>query len=309
MSFGSSWPGLLAGAVALAAGGALAQAPAAPASPTTVSPVTVEAAPTPKTIRKQAQGFVRRSSPERNGEHYQIARWRDPVCVRVVGLADAQAAMIKARIESVALAVGVRPARAQCTANVEIMFTDQPQAMIDAIAKRAEVMLGYYHFHDRDRLKAITRPVQAWYVTAASPWAGKEVIDDPESHAPSGCGDEPGVLKCGIQTVLKNVLVVADAKALHDQDAGLLSDYLVMLTLSQPRSLDGCNTLSSVIDVLAPSACAGRDVPDGLTASDAAYLTALYAADPYNNKNFEQSDVWRRMSDILVKASASHDGP
>ena len=308
---------LTAAGLAFASSAALAQpspvqpgaAPADKPPPTLVAPVTVEAAPTPKMIRRQAQGFVRHFPPERNGEHYQIARWRDPVCVKVTGLQDAQAAAIKARIEGVAQAVGVRSARAACTANVEIAFTDRPQALMDGVAKRAELLLGYYHLHDRDRLKRVTRPVQAWYVTAASPWAGREAIDDPESHSPIGCGDDPGVLRCGIQTVFKNVLVVADAKALQGQDAGLLSDYLVMLTLSQPRSLDGCNTLASVIDVLAPSACSGRDVPDGLTSSDAAYLTALYAADPYNNKNFEQSDVWRRMADILIKASAPGGRP
>ena len=301
-------PALICCAAWLAASAAQAQPASAPAKDgpsTTVAPLTVQAAPAPTMIRKQTRAFVRGFPPERNGEHYQIARWRDPLCVKVTGLADAQATMIKARIESVAQAVNVRLARAPCTANVEILFTDRPQALMDMVAKRAELMLGYYHLHDRDRLKQVTRPVQAWYVTAASPWAGREVIDDPESHAPTGCSDDPGALACGIQTVFKNVLVVADAKALQGQDAGLLSDYLVMLTLSQPRSLDGCNILASVIDVLAPSACSGRDVPDGLTASDAAYLTALYEADPYNNKNFEQSDITRRMSDILIKANVA----
>jgi hypothetical protein len=217
------------GSASVAAQAQPASPPAAKTEPsTTVSPLTVHAAPEPTVIEKQTQAFVRGFPPERNGEHY--------------------------------------------------------------------------HLHDRDRFKKITRPIQAWYVTAASPWAGPEVLDDPDSYSPIGCDDDPRTLKCGIQTVFKNVLVVADAKALQGQ-AGLLSDYLVVLTLSQPRSLDGCNNLASVIDVLAPTACSGRDLPDGLTASDAAYLTALYEAYPYNNKTFEQSDIARRMARILVSAN------
>jgi hypothetical protein len=101
------------------------------------------------------------------------------------------------------------------------------------------------------------------------------------------------------------VFVVADSKALAGKDAGLVADYLVMLTLAQPRSLDGCNSLPSVIDLFAKSACLGRDMPDGLTPGDAAYLTALYKADLETRKTFEQTDVSDRMAQILIKASAA----
>jgi len=98
------------------------------------------------------------------------------------------------------------------------------------------------------------------------------------------------------------VLVVADKKAVEAKDIGLLSDYLVMLTLAQPRRLDGCNSMPSVIDTLSPASCP-HDAPDGMTAGDAAYLTALYKADLELRKNFEESDISDRMAAILIKAS------
>jgi hypothetical protein len=80
-----------------------------------------------------------------------------------------------------------------------------------------------------------------------------------------------------------------------------LTDYVAMLALSQPRSLDGCMTLASIIDLLAPATCPGRDPPEGLTPADTAYLTALYASDPLANKAMQQSVMSARMAGELAK--------
>ena len=304
-----------ASVLALAASAALAQSAfgqsAPPAAPTTVAPVTVQVAP-PKVVEKQTYRFVQGYAAAPNPELDQIARWRDPVCVQVVGLPDEQAVLVKARIEDVAKSLGLPKPRDGCSADVEVLFTGQPQAMMDAVYKRREQLLGYYHRADGKRLKTVTHPIQAWYVTATLGSGGdpenrfqseREVIDDPDNLGPDGCGINHFFTAC-VQGELKNILVVADTKALEGKDLGLIADYLVMLTLSQPKSLDACNVLASVLDVLAKG-CTGRDAPDGLTAGDAAYLTALYSADPESRKWAEQSDIARRMAKILIGAAAA----
>ena len=305
---------LIASVLCSTAAAALAQS-APPAPSTTVAPLTVQAAPSPKVIERQTHTFVQSYAAVPNPEIDQIGRWHDPVCVQVVGLPQAdQAALIKARIESVARAVGL-PAPwttpAGCRANVQIVFTDQPQRIMDTVAKTREYLLGYYHFHDRDRLKTVTHPIQAWYVTETRGIGGsagfiyqvkKEVIDDPENIPPDGCGDSR--FSACLRSAFYNVFIVADSKVLEGQDLGLVADYLVMQALSQPRSLEGCNALPSVIDRFAKSACPGRDPPDGLTPADAAYLTALYDSDPEGRKASEQSDIASGMARILIKAGA-----
>jgi hypothetical protein len=315
---------VIACALSLASAAALAQpapAPAAKDAPaTTVAPVTVTAAAPPKAVEKQSRSFVQSYAAAPNPEIDQIGRWHGPVCVQAEGVAAEQAAMLKARIESVAQAVGLPAARPGCKANVEIVFSDKPQAVMDVVAKRLEPLLGYYHRHDHDRLKTVTRPVQAWYVTATrgeGPNPGvlfssygqyvqldAEVIDDPDNQAPDSCGDNPHFTAC-LQSQFRNVFMVADGKALQGKDLGLVADYMVMLALSQPRSLDGCNALPSVIDVLAKSACPGRDPPDGLTPADAAYLTALYASDPQGKKTASQDDIAGRMTRMLAANGAA----
>jgi hypothetical protein len=325
---------LLASALIAVPAAALAQsqpaqapqpAPAKPAENTSVAPITVEAAPKPKVIQQQSHLFVEKFAAAPNAEVDQIGRWRDPVCVQVEGLVPAQGGLVKARIEEVAQAVGLPKARAACSANVEIVFTDKPQALMDSVSKRREALLGYYHRHDHDKLKVVTRPIQAWYVTATQgggdnnagalfAFGGqgggpvipvqveREVVDDPDNRPPTGCGINHNFTSC-LQSVFRNVFVVVDTNRVKGQDLGLITDYIVMVALAQPNSLDGCNALPSVIDLMAPHGCPGRDTPDGLTATDAAYLTALYSSDLEARKTGQQGDISGRMAKILTKAT------
>ena len=312
---------MMACALGSAPAAALAQsAPAAKdASSTTVAPLTVNAAPKPKVIEQQSHSFVQSYAAAPNAEIDQIGRWHEAVCVKVVGLVPEVAARVKARIESVGQAVGLPATRADCRTNVEIVFTAQPQAVMDSIARRHEYLLGYEHRHEYNRLKAVTHPIQAWYVTATRGGGGDvagalfagfpvqidtEVIDDPDNTPPVGCGDNPRLTAC-MKSVFRTVFMVADSKALDGKDLGLVTDYMVMLVLSQPRSLDRCNALPSVIDLFAKTACPGRDPPDGLTPGDAAYLTALYSADLEAKKASEQGDIASRMANILIKANGA----
>jgi hypothetical protein len=62
------------------------------------------------------------------------------------------------------------------------------------------------------------------------------------------------------------------------QEIGPIADYIAMLSLSQPNSLDECNDLPGILDLMA-SGCDARPKPVALTESDVAYLKGLYAAD------------------------------
>ena len=309
-------------AALLCAASASAQPAVTPPSPNVISSVTVQAPSKPTVIEKQARTFVQSQTVAQNPEVGQIARWRDPVCVQVVGLPrEDEAARIKARIESVAQAVGLPAAPASCIANVEVVFSEHPQQTMDVVAERREYLLGYYHSHLRNQLKKVTRPIQSWYVTAtrgdgmgtavlaesmfaAYSQSRMEVVDDPNLQSPNGCADSRLTTSC-LESRLRNVFIIADSQALSGKDLGLVADYLSVLALSQPRSLDGCDVLPSVIDAFSKSGCHGRDPPDGLTPADAAYLTSLYEADLRTKKAVEQSQIASRMAQILVRANAS----
>jgi hypothetical protein len=259
----------------------------------------------------------------------QIARWDGPICVQVTGLVPDKAALIKNRVEDVAKALGVKALGAGCASNIEIVFTTDPQKVINDVAKRRDVLLGYEHASDKS-LKTVTRPIQAWYVTATAGGAGPNagamfafsnngantpavpiqpklrVVDDPDNTPPTGCGDSR--FSSCLKSVFDNVLVVVDAGRAKDKNLGLISDYVAMVALSQPRSADHCNVLPSVTELFA-EACPGRAAPTELTPADAAYLTALYTADAEANGAGQRSDIARRMNRILAPSNVAASGP
>ncbi len=297
-------------------------APGGKATRADIAGVTVIAPPTPKIIEKQAQEFVQSYAAVANPNVDQIGRWHDPVCVMVMGLPLVeQAAKIKARIESMAQSLGLPAAAANCKPNVEIAFEDDPQNAMNSVAKSnyVQYLLGYYHLSKTDQIKMVHHPIQAWYVTQTrtdgvnvgglidsriSPdlyLYSPNIIDDPQNKGPAGCFRRETACE---NSAFYNVLIVADNKALHSKTLHAIADDMVMLALSQPKSLDGCYVLPSIIDRFADKPCVGRSAPDELTPADTAYLSALYSADLESRKNIEQTDIASRMATTLIKAHA-----
>jgi len=294
------------------------------APPTPVQPLVIEAAD-PAALRSQSLQFVTAfaaASPKLD----QLARWVHPICVSVEGLPPDQAAQVEDRVREVAKAVDVGVLKAGCAPNVEIMFTAQPQRLIDSVADTRESLLGYWHRRDRDKLKLVNYPVQSWYTTitvggadrtglafayaeggangASTPagaLSGGEVLEDPDSHTPVGCG-ESRLTSC-LKSALQHVLVVVDTGEVRGQPLGVVADYIAMLTLTQPQSRGDCAVLPSVLDLFNQGCAAGAAA--GLSRADAAYLTAFYKANLQDRKVGEEKDIASRMAKILIKAKAS----
>jgi hypothetical protein len=317
-------------ALLLGSSPAWAQAPAGPAAPTLVAPVTVQSAAPPKVIKKQTQSFVETYSvaaPKLD----LIARWRRSVCVQVVNLPPEQAALVKARVEEVARGVGIEISKPGCVSNVQIVLTSQPQAFIDKLTKENERVLGFHYPSDLKRLKTVTHPIQAWYQTATlsdgnvgdlfgadlkdadgnyvSPYDAFPIPMD--KHETLDVADTPGPIGCAgflmtdcVRSAFVNVLVVMDSHAVEGKSLGALADYMAVLALSQAKPALSCSPLPSIFDLLVKTPCAGRDTPEGLMPADAAFLTALYAPRSDVSARLDRGQMEDRMADILIKAQA-----
>jgi hypothetical protein len=319
----------------------------------------------PADATARAASFVQ-SYAEVSGEHHALARWLNPICVRVVGLKPDQAAAVRTRIEDVAKALAIRIQPAKCRrSDIEIGFTNDPQGMLDGVIKDAKQTLGD-QTSGTSADKTVIRPIQAWYVTNGAEYAAnstdgnsadglKALVDDrgpgngaglkilvqqymtPQSTGPFGPGaiatpdisDNSGAQfgfgalppwlddQRGPRQFL-NVFVIVDLRSTGNKSLALLTDYVAMVVLSQPRSLDHCNALPSITDLYAGS-CPGRGAPDGLTPADAAYLTALYTTPEDNvsprrepgvvlfkpSSSAEASDVVDRMAQRLANTEVA----
>src|SRR6516225_9455632 len=125
----------LTGALFLSTAAAAQEAPkpAAPAAAPSVAPVIVEATK-PAELKKQTYSFVQTYAATTQNLD-QLARWTHPVCVTVQGVQAAVTNELKARVEEVAKALGPGAAGAGCQTNVQVFFTDKPQALLDRVAK------------------------------------------------------------------------------------------------------------------------------------------------------------------------------
>jgi hypothetical protein len=224
---------------------------------------------------------------------------------------------VTARIRAVAEAVGApHQTSPNCNANVEILFTLQPQQVLDALIKKDSRLLGFHYPQQEKRLATVDHPIQGWYVTSTRNYAGVEFVDDasPLALADGSIAMQGKVMNAGkvppgkpgsrltdlrtSQVVL--ALVVADAKKLEGMTIGSISDYLAMLTLSQARSADTCSQLPSIMDLMA-SGCSNDKKPEQMTAGDLAFLRALYSANLETSAEIEASNIENQMMREFTK--------
>ena len=143
------------------------------------------------------------------------------------------------------------------------------------------------------RLIHFWRPIQAWYVTGTrdDPKAPGQTLNmdtttDSAHHGiridrAYGQGPWTGTgshIRPRTASDIVNTLIIVDLNREGGEEIGPVADYITLLALSQPASLDDCNDLPSILDLMS-SGCKGRAAPTALTDSDMAYLKALYAAD------------------------------
>jgi hypothetical protein len=297
--------------------------PAAPKPPPSdVTPVIAESKHLTKAELERASLSFVQTYATPTAKLDQFARWREPICISVVGLGADKAEKLAARIKDVAKTIGVNALGGSCVSNIEIIFSDGQRQWQDWVNSNRDAILSYHYVNDLSELRTLTRPVQAWYETATRRDGGQdngltfagsgrsfnavsardETIDGIPGPSAAGCGNSR-FTSC-LQSVFKNVLVYVDGQRMKEGDLGPLADYLAMLTLSQPRTLDGCANFASVMDILT-TRCTDRVGANSLTWADQAYLKALYTADLEARRGSEETDIAARMAKYLIKAAGN----
>lgn len=312
----------LAGFAAIVLVSAPASAQPAPLAP--LESVTVTAT---KPSQVAIASFVEtRTAPTRMTG--KVARWKTPICPQTLGLGDKFAKYLTQRIRDVAAAVGAPvDADPACKPNIEVAFTTTPQALLDNIRKHEPVYLGYHDTADQaDILATVTHPMQAWYTTATEdtrgnpqvdggraggltityipppistgsgivPQAGFQTLNLPAANARSVTGNRLGD---GLSSDFFNVLIVAEPAKLLEHEVGSLADYAAMLALSQPSSLDSCQEMASISNLLvAGCTSAAEHITDG----DLAYLRALYKMSNTAMLGVQRGEMRYQMEKALI---------
>lgn len=215
----------------------------------------------------------------------KLPRWQSGICPVAVGLRPEAIALTLARLKDNAAKVGAPvDALPGCKPNVEIVFTTTPQALLDNVRKKHPGYLGYSRRSaPADRLAVVTHPIQAWYLTASgSELGGRKVLDSPIIIAPRGMESLYTTPQWpvtgrftydGLFSEFYHVFVVINPEKLVEQEIGSLADYISFLALSRVASLDRCQGLTTVMNLLLSDCAAAAPA---LTEGDLAFLRGLY---------------------------------
>lgn len=295
MRLGSTLSGALLGMTAalVTVCGSRADDPPAPDPTTTVEGVTVigPGGPDPEQLPSIVFKFVQsHGAPGRIG---QLSRWAIPVCPKTVGLPEAFNAFVSARVVAVASQVGAPGAKAAaCAPNLLIVFTTEPQKLLDNVRKDYPELLGFHYAAQTKRLATFNRPIQAWYVTGTKAVGGLVETDAEFERPPSGSAGSR--LTSRLRSQFLAALIVVDTTKVVDHEVGAIADHVAMLSLARPSSPRPCGELSSILDVMNPD-CASDRGPDAITPYDLAYLKALYGANPEEHLSAQQGRIVSRM--------------
>lgn len=214
----------------------------------------------------------------------QVARWRDPVCPRVLGLSPELAGRVEARIRAAARDARASLAADPCRPNLLVSFTGDARGFMRAVARASPRSLGELDAAARERLVHGVAPIRWWRMTGTEGGDGREEQDGPPVAAPAGGEGGTSVLPgrslsayttsliaTDAVRVIKRATVVVDAALAAGAPLDAVADYVALVALAEVQPADP-PPARSILALFEP----GRAVR-GLGEADRALLAALYA--------------------------------
>lgn len=213
------------------------------------------------------------------------ARWFDPVCPHVIGLAPALARNIEHQLRNIIVAVGAPLGKSGCRANFNLVLTDGAGAVIRRVA-RVDPNLS------RDLSPAMLRemtdgaaPVRWWYnselrtrdgspAVAVSFLPGVQVESDSGvASLPAGRSGtmslySPSMVSSQSVRSIQFAAVIVDVDRAHGTPLSAVVDYAAFVGLSEVKL--GAAPDGSILSLFRP------DGARQLTKRDQAFLSGLY---------------------------------
>lgn len=246
-------------------------------------------APSPEVIvearraidRKAVQRFVSEITAPKVG---QIARFHEPLCPKVVGIASDYGDLIRRRIVETARKVGVPVDQsARCVTNFAVVITPDVTGLIHDARKSGSGWFGGMEPADIDRLERSTAPVRVWSTTSLRNESGRQV------------GSEGTLLTHSASLIdevttqyLDASFVVIDREATYGLTLRQIADYAAMRGLAEtqvPTTASGMTTILGLFETTA------NGHPPEMTRTDLTYLQALYKEKGFVKGVFERSRI------------------
>jgi len=140
---------------------------------------------------------------------------------------------------------------------------------------------------------------RAWVDNGMSSRNGNPIDGTDGIETPPAVRSTGNRIDNGINSGFNHILIVIDSAKLAGQEIVPLADYISMLALTQLNSLDACQQLPSVVNMLAADC---NHASNGITQFDLAYLQGLYKMSAGRNVVLQRNEIGDDMTDALAKA-------
>ncbi len=234
----------------------------------------------------------------------QFARWKAPVCPRVVGLTRAAAFVVERRIREVATQIGAQVDRADpCHPNIVILVSPEPQQTLDDVLKADSLLLAASPQKDL----TMRYPVQAWYFGSFRDYNGAPHLDIPweilypERDTPPPVPAKITRLGTGLKAEMGVATIIVDANAIAGLTLGSIGDYLSLMSLAQTPATGRCQPAPSIANLFVKG-CDADFQATSLSDVDMAMLKGLYAA-PDDPEKLQSLRIVRQMGRYLEQQS------
>lgn len=246
----------------------------------------------------------------------QIARFHDPVCPLVVGMARSAAIMVENRIRATVEEIGGRTAEPGCEGNLLLFIAGDGAGLFKDIQTKRPQWLAGVSSSDKARLES-DGPVRAWSVSSVRSEDGRRatrrakgaVQTDGNGHwmASEGLLDKvPQMRVYGSSFIQKQSryhldgsVVIIDADAAEGLTLRQLGEYAALRGLVRIREPAGVGQMDSILSIFDRPR---ESAPRQLTSFDRGYLGSLYGQ--LRLKGYESSVHERRR---LARAIADQD--
>jgi hypothetical protein len=229
--------------------------------------------------KREAREFVRALGVAEQ----PVARWVNPICPKVLGVAKPVADRVVRKVREVASLTRVSVAPAGCRANIFITFTGDANAVVRQIAARAPARFGDLPGTKRQELAEGYAPVRWWHQTESRTGDGTRSVgnDAPPSSgvatgpfAPPIAGEifsqyNSSLVSTKMARVLRSATILIDVNKATGANLDSVAALAALVGLAEidPSTAPPSGSILNMFQA---------DGPKELTALDANFLTALY---------------------------------
>ena len=244
-------------------------------------------------LKERVQSFVRAITRNTGfSDDESLVRWNTPICFLAAGWGADDLSSVLTRLSQISAIAGAPLAGKACTPNFVVVFTAEPDQVINAWYAKNKQLFGnasplqIRHFLDSTR----SRPVRTWRNIDV----GRIATTRFGHFVPSNSHADPSPFAGNSALGFLSVFEIIDAGRTAGIDLHQLTDYVAMMGLSNIDIDVDVGDAPSILQLFSPA----RSIASSLSNWDAAFLTALYQTD--QSSRSQRFEIAQRVAEAVT---------